>query len=90
MGSWQRSEAGSHKITPEPRTTASTSSRSVNVIAVYGLIEKPGADAFVRQCEAMNQEAIDVGPVNRGMRRMPDRTFRRSGRRSAPRKLVAM
>ena len=39
------------------------------------LIEKPGADTLVGQREAMYQKAINVGPIDRGMRRVPDRAL---------------
>src|SRR5258708_26992706 len=74
-----------------PQNHAGAKDHRQHVIAVgqrdrgYRLIEKPGAAALVRQCEAINHEAIDVGPVNRGMRRMPDHTFAAAvaGRRHA-------
>lgn len=37
----------------------------------YRLIETPRNNALIRRCEPMNEEAIDVGPVNGTVARVP-------------------
>ena len=49
----------------------------------YRLIKKPGADALVREGETMNQETIDVGPIDGTMSGMPDHPLLHSGRQLA-------
>ena len=41
----------------------------------YRFVEKPGADTLVGQGEPMDEKAVDVSPVKRGMRCMPDCAF---------------
>ena len=74
-----------------PQDHAGTEQHRQHVIPIgqddrgYRLIKKPGADALIRQRESVNQEAIDVRPVDCGMRGMPDRSFSATvaGRRDA-------
>ena len=53
----------------------------------YWLIEKPCPNALVGRCEAMDQEPVDVGPINGRMCRIPNRTLAASvtGRSNASR-----
>jgi hypothetical protein len=41
----------------------------------HRFFEKPCADTLIGKRETMDQKAVDVRPVNRGVRSMPDRAF---------------